>query len=120
MNLKLALACSLAIAPSVALAVADGPDHFTTRNLAKGQSITLHVEASTGSAVTGRIAAGTSCIRNLGCRLTSDSPPAQKPPPETWCEVQSGNVKGFAQARYLAEGSCDAKDAPPPLPGGKR
>jgi hypothetical protein len=113
-----ALACSLVIAPAVAFAVAGGPDHFTTRNLAEGQSLTVHLGPSTSSAAAGRIAAGTRCIRNLGCRATTDSPPPGKAPPETWCEVQSGDVKGFAQARYLAEGSCDAKGASLPSPDG--
>jgi hypothetical protein len=43
---KTALACSLAIAPAAAFAVADGPDHFNTRNLAAGQRLTVAMKAS--------------------------------------------------------------------------
>ena len=112
MSAKIALVCSVVIAPAVAFAVADGPDHFTTRNLAQGQSLTVRLGPSMSAAVSGSITAGARCIRNLGCNATTDAPPADGKPPETWCHVELGGVKGWAPAKYLAEASCQ----PPPVP----
>jgi uncharacterized protein YraI len=112
---RVALACSLAFAPAAVLAVADGPDYFTTRNLAKGHSLTLRLGPSPSEPVAGTIPAGTSCIRNLGCNASSDAPPADGKARETWCKVEHAGKTGWAPSGNLAEAACQAKHASGPI-----
>jgi uncharacterized protein YraI len=106
---------ALVIAPAVAFATADGPDHFTTRNLAKGQSLTLRLGPSPNEPAAGTIPAGTNCIRNLGCNASSDAPPADGKARENWCKVEHAGKTGWAPSANLAEAACQAKRANGPM-----
>jgi hypothetical protein len=84
--------------------------------------LSLRSEPSAKAPRVGTIPAGTACLRSLGCRGGLDEGEYFRLAPEEraralaarprWCRLEFQGLSGWADARYLAEGACDAAGRP--------
>ena len=94
-------------------ATADGPDFYRARSIAPGGSTPLRAAPQDDAPAVGRIGAGATCLRNLGCQgglsleefSTLSEPARQQRLAENprWCQVLYQGRSGWVPGRYLAE-----------------
>ena len=111
-----AAATALTLCCSASLAAADGPDHFSVRDVAADDVLNIRAEPSPKAARLGAMPAGADCIRNLGCQgglslqefTTLSKAQQQQRLRENprWCRIEWRGITGWVAGRYLAEGSC--------------
>jgi hypothetical protein len=110
------VAALFALCSGSALATADGPDHFSLRDVAAGDVLNIRAEPDAKARKVGEIPAGGQCIRNLGCQgglsfqeFSSLSPAQQQQRLRVnprWCRVEYRGATGWVAGRYLAEAEC--------------
>jgi hypothetical protein len=106
----------LVIASSLALADADGPDHYKVTGVASNDVLNIRSEADPNANKVGEIPAEADCVKNLGCKggLTmSEFTDLSKAEQEAilikrprWCKIEYQGIKGWVSAHFLSEGSC--------------
>ena len=85
---------------------AGGPDWFAVRNVPAGDTLNIRSGPSTDDTIVAR-AGNDTRLRNLGCRSQGQA---------RWCQVETrdGNIRGWANARFLGEGSAPAANPSQP------
>lgn len=110
-----ALAVAVLVAlPSGLWADADGPDYFQVRDLAAGQVLPIRAAPEADAALLGTIPHDGDGVRNLLCegRLSfvdweaASEAERSAAAERVWCQVEFRGITGWAQGRYLAEGSA--------------
>jgi heat shock protein HslJ len=100
-------------AATPALAEADGPDYFRVIGVSAGNVLNVRAEATSKSAVVGRIPAGADGLRNMGCQggLTleqfSSATDAEKEAARftRWCKVGFEGKEGWVAGWHVGEGA---------------
>ena len=109
---------------SSARADADGPDHYSLRDMPSGEAVVLRAEPSPDADVVGGVSTGARCLRNLGCRgglsmyefstlSTRDQHDRLALNPR-WCRVEYQGRIGWLEGGVLAESAtaCDPAVGP--------
>jgi hypothetical protein len=99
-----------------AMATADGPDHYRVSGVSPGSFLNLRAGPGTGAPIIGRIPAGMTCLRNLGCQgglsleeftmLSNEEKQRRALANPRWCKVDYAGAVGWVSGRFLAEGAC--------------
>ena len=116
-HLRTALAAALlALAPSLALAEADGPDFYRVQGVAPDDVLNIRAEPSPRADKVGEIPPNGNCIRNLGCQggltfeeystLSPEQQEARIRANPRWCRIEYQATTGWVAGPYLAEGDC--------------
>jgi hypothetical protein len=116
-HLRTALAAALlALAPSLALAEADGPDFYRVQGVAPDDVLNIRAEPSPSADKVGEIPPNGNCIRNLGCQggltfeeystLSPEQQEARIRANPRWCRIEYQGTTGWVAGPYLAEGDC--------------
>jgi len=100
-----------------AMATADGPDHYRVTGISPGGFLNLRAEPSAVAAIVGRIPAGMTCLRNLGCQgglsleefttLSDEEKQRRSLANPRWCKVDYEGTIGWVSGQFLTEGACN-------------
>ena len=93
---------------------AGGPDFFRVRGVMPGDVLSVREAPTAASSVVGRLAPDQNGIRNLGCRGGMSFGEWQSASPqqrlnaerERWCRVEYLGLSGWAEGRFLGEGTA--------------
>ena len=112
------LSCILVIAaiPSLAMAEADGPDHYKVDGLKPGAALVLHRDKGPNSDILGYMPHDARKLKSLGCKggLTlqqwSNTSPEEREKSKDlrWCKItykafDGRSITGWVNSRYLRE-----------------
>lgn len=96
---------------SLALAEADGPDHYRVIGVAEDDVLNIRSAPDPTSEIVGTIPPRSGGLANLGCQgrlsftewqAASDAE-RDRAARRVWCQVQYDGVTGFVAGRFLAE-----------------
>lgn len=113
-----AMVCAALLAP--ANAQEGGPDFLRVGGLAAGEKLPIRSAPNVSAKRVGDAIEGTDGLKNLGCRGGLSFPQWERATAAEreaakdtrWCRISFGGVTGWAQGRFLVEGSAPpAKDA---------
>jgi hypothetical protein len=110
---RIFLAAALALMPSLAFAVADGPDHFRVIRVAPDDVLNIRDAPSARARIIGTIPPDGNGIRNLGCKgglafddwMRASDAEREAGARRRWCRVDYRGVEGWSAGYYLGEGS---------------
>ncbi len=110
---RFALAAVLALFPSFALAVADGPDHFRVIRVAPDDVLNIREEPHARARIVGTIPPDGNGIRNLGCEgglaiddwMSASEAERAASARRRWCRIEYRGIEGWSAGFYLGEGS---------------
>ncbi len=111
------LGCSFLMSASIAIAEADGPDHWRVTGVGQDDVLNIREEPDPHSRKVGEIPPDGTCIVNLGCvggltleeftTLSDEEKKKIEHERPRWCKVEYEKTVGWVAGRYLTEGYCE-------------